>query len=141
MTGERWSKEGEEFVFLGPQPECKDCRLKGPCLHLTLGQRYRITRRRDVHHDNICKLHEDGVRVVEVAPVPYETSVRTPRAIEGSLVPYEFLPCGNLACRHYRLCHPAGLSDGTKVKLLRVEEAMECPVGYNIRRVRAELAP
>lgn len=54
LTGERLAKEGAEFVFLGPQPGCKDCKLKGPCLHLVVGQRYLIQGVRPIPHDDIC---------------------------------------------------------------------------------------
>lgn len=138
LTGERQAREGMEFVFLGPQPECKDCRLKGPCLHLTQGQRYRITGVRPIHHDDICRYHEDGVRVVEVEPVPLETSLRSPRAIEGSLVAFELLDCRNLACPLYRLCHPYGLQEGSRVRVLEVGDPIDCPVGFRIRRVRVQ---
>jgi uncharacterized protein (UPF0179 family) len=138
LTGERLAKEGAEFVFLGPQPGCKDCKLKGPCLHLVVGQRYLIQGVRPIHHDDICKYHEDGVRVVEVKAVPLETSLRSPRAIEGSMVAFEFLDCRNLACQNYRLCHPYGLDERSRVKVLEVGEPLVCPVGFRIRRVKVQ---
>lgn len=140
VIGEHQARVGLEFVFNGGQEECRDCRLRGPCLHLKPQGLYRIAALRPVHHDDICRLHEDGVRVVEVEPVPVATTLRAPRAIEGSIVAYEFLPCGNLACGNYALCHPLGLRDGTRVKLAKVGEAVECPVGYHIRRVVCEPA-
>lgn len=135
LIGERIARVGEAFVFVGPQPECRDCRLKTACLQLDRGRLYRIVKTRDVHHEDECRYHEDGVRVVEVEAAQITASLKSRLAVEGSTVEHSRPICSNLECGNFLLCHPPGLSVPTKAKILQVGEALECPLGYDLRRV------
>src|SRR6266699_826239 len=48
LVGERQADVGHEFVYRGPQPECRPCKVRAACLNQEVGRRYRITRVRDV---------------------------------------------------------------------------------------------
>src|SRR2546427_354644 len=50
LVGERQAHVGHEFVYRGPQPECKPCKVRRACLNQDLGRRDRITRVRDGSH-------------------------------------------------------------------------------------------
>jgi uncharacterized protein (UPF0179 family) len=134
LVGERQAVEGHEFVYRGPQPECRECRVKAACLNQETGRRYRVTKARDVSHP--CLLNEERVRVVEVELAPPECSLPVRGAVEGALVAYDPLVCANAACPNYRLCHPVGIERGTRLRILKVRHELDCPLGYEIAPAR-----
>jgi uncharacterized protein (UPF0179 family) len=133
LIGEHQAKTGEEFVYRGPLTECRDCKLKAVCFNLDAGSVYRITVMRDVHHE--CKIHEEGVRVVEVEKVPMRCAVGKKYAIEGSVITPEDVRCKNLGCEKYRLCHPLGLERNAKYKVTVIKGEVECPEGNKLVEV------
>ena len=136
LVGDGQAIAGREFVYRGPQPECRPCKVKAACLNQELGRRYRITKVRDVRHE--CLLNEGHVRVVEAAPAPPEVSVATRTAVEGAVLAYEKIVCANAACPNYRTCHPIGIDPGMRVRVLKVGPELDCPLGYSI--VSAQVA-
>ncbi len=134
LVGERQAVAGHEFVYRGPQPECRECRVKAACLNQDVGRRYRVLRVREVAHP--CLLNEERVRVVEVEAAPPECSLPTRGAVEGALVAYEPIICANAACPNFRLCHPVGLERGTRLRIVEVGTELDCPLGYDIAPAR-----
>ncbi|MFQ6128484.1 MAG: UPF0179 family protein [Thermoplasmata archaeon] len=134
LIGEKQVKEGNEFVYSGPLSECKDCRLKGVCFNLEEGKKYRISSVRRLHHN--CRVHEEGVRVVEVEEVPVDVTVNVKSAFEGSTITLEFPDCKEIGCEHYRLCHPLGLKNGQKATIIEVEEKVDCPLKHPLKKVK-----
>jgi len=134
LVGERQAVAGHEFVYRGPHPECRECRVKAACLNQDVGKRYRIAKVREVSHP--CLLNEERVRVVEVEPAPPECSVPARGAVDGAIVAYEPLVCANAACPNYRLCHPTGIERGTRLRILEVRRELDCPLGYEIAPAR-----
>ncbi len=134
VVGETQCKAGFEFVFGGPNAECRECKVKNVCFHLEAGRRYRVTQIREVHHE--CKLHEGGVRVVEVERVPTRVAVPARSAMEGATLTYEESRCAWIGCANYRLCHAQGASEGMKLRILSIEEAdVECPRAQKLKAV------
>jgi hypothetical protein len=138
LVGERQAVAGHEFVYGGPAPECRPCKVKAACLNQEVGRRYRILRVRDVSHP--CLLNEERARVVEVEPAPPECSLPARAAIDGSLVTYEPLACAHAACPNYRTCHPVGMARGTRLKVLSAGPGLACPLGYEIAPARVAYA-
>jgi len=134
LVGEGQAALGREFVYRGPQPPCRECKVKAACLNQDLGRRYRIARVRDVAHP--CLLNEERARVVEVELAPPDCSLPSRAAVEGSIVAYEGVVCANGACPNFRLCHPVGIDAGMRVRVEAVREELECPLGYELRRAR-----
>lgn len=64
LIGEKLANEGEEFIYLGPNKECGNCKLKTVCFNLKPGRTYKITKIRDKRHS--CNVHDENVIVVEV---------------------------------------------------------------------------
>ncbi|MEK6987141.1 MAG: UPF0179 family protein [Candidatus Thermoplasmatota archaeon] len=139
LVGERQATVGREFVYRGPQPECRDCKVKAACLNQELGRRYRIAATRDVTHP--CLLNEERARVVEVEPAPPECSVPVRAAVEGAGLAYEKLICANAACPNYRTCHPIGIEPGMRLTIREIGHELDCPLGYEITPVRVAYAP
>ncbi len=138
LIGDRIAREGDAFVFVGPQPECRECRLKSACLQLDRGRLYEVVKVRDIHHEDECRYHENGVRVVEVRPALVSATLKSRLAMEGSIVEYARPVCANHECENFRLCHPPGLEGPTRVKVTKVSHTLSCPLGYDLTRVEIE---
>lgn len=137
VVGKLQCKEGFEFVFEGPLAECRDCKVRNVCFHLEENRRYRVTRLRDVSHD--CRMHEGGVRVVEVEKVPVRVAIPARAALEGSMHTFEDAECRDLGCPNRHLCSPLGAKKGMRFRIVSVEpQEVECGRGANLRVVRLE---
>ena len=136
LIGNMLAKEGTLFIYSGPVNDCRDCRLKTVCFNLDEGNHYKVTGLRDVQHD--CKMHEGGVRVVEVEIVPIDASEESQRAIEGATISFEEPDCKHIGCAHYRLCHPLGISEEKKYRIMRVEDNLDCILGQQRKKIRMQ---
>jgi len=133
VVGEQQCKKGFEFVFGGPIADCRECKVKNVCFHLEQNRWYRVTEVRDVRHE--CKMHEGGVRVVEVEKIPTRAALPTRVAVEGAMITFEESECGKLGCPHFRLCRPLGASEGMRFRISSLEDEIECPRGERLRIV------
>jgi len=129
VIGKRLAKKDVIFTFMGSLSDCKECKVKNICFHLEEGRPYRIISSRDVLHD--CTVHEEGVVVVEVEPVPLEMVIPKKQAIDGSTITIELATCRHRGCDHYRLCFPIGIITGQKRKIVKVGNKVKCPKGDN----------
>lgn len=82
-----------------------------------------------------CKLHEDGVRVVEVVGGDVPAAVPSRVALEGALITFQPQKCESLPCEYSELCEPVGLRDGDRCKVLEVDEKIKCKRGLSLLRV------
>jgi uncharacterized protein (UPF0179 family) len=136
VVGKLQCKEGFEFVFGGPLAECRDCKVRNVCFHLEENRRYRVRSIREVQHD--CRIHEEGVRVVEVEKIPIEAAVPAKAALEGSMLTFEENECRNLGCPHYTRCRPLGASRGMRFRIASVQGDVSCPRGIPLKTVLLE---
>jgi len=137
LIGEKQAREGNAFFFMGPLTECRDCKLKGVCFNLEEGRQYIITAVRTVHHE--CKVHEEGVRIVEVEKQPIKATVPVRAALEGHTVNWDDKGCINIGCPKHAQCVPKGIKVNLKYKVLKVLGTIECPDGQYFKEVLLEL--
>ena len=137
LIGEKLAKEGRTFLFLGPLTECRDCKLKTVCFNLEEGRTYTITSVRNVHHD--CRVHEGGVRVVEVEKAPIRTTTHMRNALEGTSLVWEDKACLNVGCQHFLLCGPKGMKPGEKYRVVKVIGYVDCPDGQQLKEVMLDI--
>ncbi|RLE40347.1 hypothetical protein DRJ16_07235 [Candidatus Woesearchaeota archaeon] len=135
VIGRRLAKPGMEFIFTGPNSNCKDCKVKTICFHLEQGAKYRVLRTREIVHD--CPLHEENVVIVEVEETSREAVIPKKQAHEGTTITIELPKCNFRGCQHYTLCFPIGMESGLKRQVNAVSETVECAIGQD--RVRAVL--
>ncbi|TQS78781.1 MAG: hypothetical protein A3Q59_00185 [Methanomethylophilus alvi] len=129
LIGKERAEAGRRFVYIGPEPECSECKVRDICLNLEKGSEYMVRKpRRPVHE---CALTGEQMQVVEVEKVSREGSVDTKLALEGATVQFKAAACGQTGCPHYLQCNPPGIEDGTKVTIERTEGKADCPVGLN----------
>lgn len=136
LIGEHQAKEGEEFVYRGPLTDCRECRLKAVCFNLDPGCAYTIKGIREVKHE--CRIHEDGVRVVEVEKILVQCAVDSKFAIEGSMITLGESKCENIGCAQYRLCHPHGMLKNSKWRVASIYGDIDCPDKMKMIKVDLE---
>ena len=132
LVGEQLAKKDNDFIYMGSLSECKDCKLKNVCFNLEAGGRYKITNVRDIHHD--CKIHGDGVRIVEVEKIPIPACIESKNAVEGETVSIN-PDCKNIGCDSYFLCCPVGVKPGMKLKISKIKGDIKCPENKNLKEV------
>jgi len=135
LVGEKMAKEGMEFIYLGPHPECKNCKLKTVCFNLKKGRRYKILNVREKRHD--CNVHEDGVRVVEVDELPLIAAVRKGTR-KNAKIKIKSPNCAHLDCKYYELCHNPAVLEDKEYKVIKLLEPIECKEGKGL--IKAELS-
>ena len=133
LIGEKQAVKGNEFIFFGPLPECRDCKVKTVCFNLEEGRLYRVTEVRGMHHE--CKIYEEGVRAVEFELLPMALAVEIKDAVEGNEITYDGTLCDNRNCKFFKICFPQGLKPGEKYVIKIVGEEIDCVQGKNLKEV------
>lgn len=136
VVGRRLAKEGAEFTFMGPLSDCKDCKVRNICFHLEKGVKYRVVGTRDKTHD--CPMHEEGVVVVQVEPVPRRAVIRGKLAVEGTNFEHSPPNCRVRRCEHRQLCFLAGVEPGQKKRVAKVLGKVGCALGQDRAEVMLE---
>ncbi len=130
LIGEKLAKKEAEFIYLGPNNECRNCKLKTVCFNLKIGRKYKITNIRDKRHN--CNIHEGTVAVVEVQETPILTTIEK-KLSEGSKTKIDNKECKSIGCENYELC--SILLNKDKIFVVKkVFENIECPIGYNLQK-------
>ncbi|MBU4340608.1 MAG: UPF0179 family protein [Euryarchaeota archaeon] len=134
LIGTKLAKTGNEFNFKGGVKECEPCRLNKTCLGLNIGSRYRITALRNGGKLE-CYVHDSGVCAVEVIELPVEISVESRKAMKGSTITYEPVPCNITGCTNYVMCRPEGMRRGDKFNVVSIGEDISdsCDKGYLLK--------
>ena len=134
LIGEKQANKEKEFCYLGPNNECRNCKLKTVCFNLKIGRKYKITNVRDKRHN--CNVHEGTVVVVEVQEMPIITSIDK-KLSKGSKIKIDKKECQNIGCKYYEICSINILKD-KEYKITKTYESIECPIGYKLQK--AELS-
>jgi uncharacterized protein (UPF0179 family) len=134
LIGEKLAMEDCEFVYIGPNNECRNCKLKTVCFNLKTGRKYKITSVREKRHN--CSIHEGNAAVVEVQELPIITAIDK-KFSEGNNVKFEGEPCKSIGCVNYELCS-VNLNKDKAYKIVKIYETIECPMGYELKK--AELS-
>jgi len=100
---------------------------------LEVGRVYEVVGLRDKVFS--CKLHEDGVRVVEVVESNIPAAIPSRKAFEGAVITFYSQKCEFSLCEYSELCEPAGIYDGDRCKILEVGEKIKCKCGLSLVKV------
>lgn len=126
------AKPGFSFVAGKGDNECKGCRFYKTCVdNLKPGRIYTVSSVRNIEHP--CKIHDSGVKIVEVNESQIEAAIPKKFAIEGATGVFSF-SC-NERCQYHDFCIPDGIKIGDKFHIIRIIEKIECPLNNNILRV------
>lgn len=131
LIGEKLAKKETEFIYLGPNNECRNCKLKTVCFNLKPGRKYKITNVRDKRHN--CNVHEGTTAVVEVQEMPIITAIDKKHS-EGDETKISVKDCNSIGCINYELCNII-LQKDKKYKITKIYGKIECPLGYELQKV------
>lgn len=132
LIGEKIAKEGTEFVYIGPNNDCRNCKLKTVCFNLKIGRNYRITKIRDKRHN--CNVHEGTTLVVEVEELPIIAAIDQD-LIDKKETKIEKKECQNIGCEYYQFCNNVAIQKERNYKIIKVLEKIDCPIGYELNKV------
>lgn len=136
LIGKELAVKGKGFVFLGPAPECEECRFKSSCVgNLELGRKYVVTDVRD--NEQKCPLHAEGVVVpVEVDRAKIDLLTTSKNIFEGSTFTFNAPDCDE-NCDFHDLCFPDGLKEDDKCIVLENngKHKEECKKGFKLNRL------
>ena len=134
LIGVRQAKEGYAFIHHGPSTLCEDCKYRRVCIEsLEVGRIYEVVGLREKGFP--CKLHEAGVRVVEVTESDIWTVLSHKLAIEGAVITFQPQECDMQTCKSYEKCVPRGLFKGDRCTISEIGEKIVCPKGLLLVRV------
>jgi hypothetical protein len=132
LVGEKIAKEGKFFTYLGPNNDCRNCKLKTVCFNLKPGRGYKITKIRDKRHS--CSVHEGNAAVVEVQEQPIVATIDKKHS-KGEAIKTEKKECGNIGCGHYELCNHLALKKDKEYKVTKTyDDKIDCPLGYELQK-------
>ncbi len=131
LIGEKIAEEGNEFIYLGPNNDCRNCKLKTVCFNLKIGRHYIVTKIRDKRHS--CNVHEGNAAVVEVKEMPILTAIDKNIA-EGSSIKIEIKECNNIGCTYYSLCKNIALQKDKIYKVEKLLDSIECHLSYDLQK-------
>jgi len=132
LIGEKLAEKDKEFIYLGPNNECRNCKLKTVCFNLKPNRHYKITEVRNKKHN--CNVFEGGVVVVEVQELPIVTTIDK-KLSKGSKTKIEKKDCKSIGCPFYDLCTNKAVQKDKKYKITKIyKENIDCPMGYNLQK-------
>jgi uncharacterized protein len=140
LVGLKQAKKNFTFIHECQLSECVGCERFNVCMEkLEPGRIYKVQIVRDKVFP--CKIHEEGVRVVEVVKPDIEATVERRIAFPGGTISYELQECAKSSCANYALCVPQGLKKGDKCKILEVsKKAVKCPAGRSLLLATLQLS-
>lgn len=134
LVGVRQARDGFVFIHQGISSECEDCECNEVCIkNLENGRVYKVVRVREKTFP--CKLHEKGVRVVEVVESDILAALPSKLAIEGAVITFRKQECDVQACEHFEHCVPCGLLDGDRCVIVEVGGNVACSGGLSLVKV------
>ena len=140
MIGVKQARKGFEFLHESPSEKCEKCEYYRVCIgNLEAGRVYRIVGLREKTFP--CPLHEGGVRVVEVVESEISAVIPQRIALEGAVITFHKIACGNLACKYRNLCFPVGIYDGDRCEIVELGEKIDCEAGNSLRIVKLRRIP
>lgn len=139
LIGLDLAKEGLEFTFVTPLVGCAECRIKNVCFNLEPGRDYRVKKVRDKEHP--CNVfNHDKVATIEVEEIGEKVNLQYGRKVqEGSKVTLKSMNCDHYTCSNIETCNLLHKREGVKATISKVVEKLDCPKGYDMRRVEVKV--
>jgi len=141
LIGKKLAKPGQEFIHygIGNSRECMSCKLRKVCDNLEAGRRYVVKSSMNKPHEK-CKVHEEGVMLVEVEPAEIDVLVPQNQAMEKAVIRFIRPDCSKYLCENRDMCFPEGLRDGDRVEIIKVlEKNYDCGIGRSLSLVRVRI--
>lgn len=131
LVGVKQARKGLEFLHEKPCEKCEKCEYCNVCTgNLEVGRVYRIVKLREKVLP--CPLHEGGVRVVEVIESEVSAAIPQRIALEGAVITFHQVECGNFGCRNRSFCFPLGIYEGDRCEIVGLGEKIDCMRGDSL---------
>ena len=133
LIGKKLAKPGQEFIHfgVGNSRECMGCKLRKVCDNLQVGRRYVVKSSMNKPHEK-CKIHEEGVMLVEVEPAEIKASVES-SVKEGTVFTFMKSDCPEIMCAQRFQCFPEGVEEGDSCRVVKiVEKKIDCKKGSKL---------
>ena len=138
LVGQKQAKKGFSFINGEPLKECEKCALFKVCVaNLEVNRIYSVITVRDKIFP--CKIHEEGVQVVEVIKLNVEANIENRLAFPCGIITFQCQKCEEHSCSRHGKCFPTGLKNGDRCTVIEVKGHVECPL--NRRLVSVILQP
>ncbi|MHA1685039.1 MAG: UPF0179 family protein [Candidatus Heimdallarchaeaceae archaeon] len=122
---------GYRFIHLGEREICNQCPLKKVCVEpLEVYHTYEIIEIKKKEHT--CLIDDTIMRVVDVKEVPQLLSVEKKKYLENLIITRPAINCSEELCVNYDYCMNPLFKKEAKVKIVKVLEEVECPLGYKL---------
>jgi uncharacterized protein (UPF0179 family) len=131
LIGEKLAIKDSEFIYIGPNNECRNCKLKTVCFNLKTGRKYKITNVRDKKHN--CNIHEGTTIVIEVQEEPIIISTEE-KIKEGAATKIKVTNCRSIGCPHFNICNKT-INKEKKYKIKKIIEKIDCPLGHSLQKI------
>ncbi len=133
LIGEKIAKEDNEFIYVGPNNDCRNCKLKTVCFNLKPGRKYKIKKIREKRHS--CSIHEGNTAVVEVIEMPLIVAVEKNLIEENTIKIEKKNECKNIGCENFELCNNLSLQNEKTYVIKNVYDPIICPIGHDLEKV------
>ncbi|MHB8360217.1 MAG: UPF0179 family protein [Thermoplasmataceae archaeon] len=139
LIGVDQAREGNVFTFVTPLQTCSECRIKNVCFNLEAGKTYRISKVRE--QINPCLVYNTGkVSTIEVEEVEETFNIRYGNRLqEGSTINVTGMRCDHITCINIEICNLIHKKEPVKVNVNKINEKIDCPKGYDMRRVSVKI--
>lgn len=122
---------GYRFVHLGQSSSCEHCPLRKVCVEsLEKYHNYEIVAVMTKEHK--CIIDESTMRVVDVKEVPITLTVEKKKYLEDMIITRPAIQCNEQLCTNYDYCMNPLFASESKVKVIKVLNEVDCPLGYNL---------
>jgi len=131
LIGEKLAEKDTEFTYIGPNNDCRNCKLKTVCFNLKIGRKYKIIGIRDKRHS--CNVHDGNAAVVEVQELPLLAAIDK-NLKKGTKTKIELRNCINIGCENLELCNNPAIKKDKECEITKVFEEIKCPIGQNLQK-------
>ncbi len=104
--------------------------------NLEPGRIYKVMKKRNKFFP--CRIHEDGVQVVEVSELDLDVNIETRLVFPSGIITFKPQECQDVSCRSYTKCVPLGIVNGDKCKILSVNDPVKCPLNRSLVLVKLQ---
>ncbi len=134
LVGAGQARIGERFIHKGSGSKCSECRYYSICVgNLESGRVYKIV---NVRNKILrCEVYDLDMRVVEVTEAEVPAALASKQAIKGAVLTFHPQNCDEQNCGNIMLCSPGCLKDDDRCEVIEVYESLQCPKGFQLRRV------
>jgi uncharacterized protein (UPF0179 family) len=135
LIGLDQAEVGNIFRFVTPLQSCSECKIKNVCFNLEHGRLYKVLEVRKNQHDCMVFNH-NKVATVQVEELDEEMVVEYGKRIqEGSTITLNSRHCDHITCQFIEKCNLIYQPDGVKVNIKKILSKLECPKGFNMRKI------